>query len=89
MRPALGGPKEEERPVPMFGSDPPSTEQKEPHVLSAVSVRGRGGLVFLWTAACLRWVSLRPLHAASTLAPGTAGVQLESLGVCTRILVER
>ena len=42
-----------------------------------------------WTAACLRWVSLRPLHAASTLAPGTAGVQLESLGVCARILVER
>ena len=39
--------KRRDFPLPMFGSDPPSSEQKEPRVLSAVSVRGRGGLVFL------------------------------------------
>ena len=79
MRPALGGPKEEERPVPMFGSDPPSTEQKEPHVLSAVSVRGRGGLVFLRLDSSLFTVGfIAAITCSINTGTGYGGGTLES-----------
>ena len=82
--------KRRDSPLPMFGSDPPSSEQKEPRVLSV----SRGGLMFPPDPARTLDSNLFTvgLIAAITCSINTGtgyggGTLVESLGVCARILV--